>query len=88
MNKDSKIFVVHVAALEVLLAEIIIHYSQVAQIISGDPMQIAVLQQDQTPINILPQYAHYTDIFSFDLVIKLPKNTSINKYAIKLKKDK
>ena len=50
--------------------------------------QIAILKQDKAPTQVLPKYADYVDVFSFDLEIKLPKNTGINKHAIILKKGK
>ena len=69
-------FVVHVAALEAPLAGMAIHFSQAAQILA--------LIQDGTPIKVSSKYADYADVFSFDLVMELPKITGINKHAIKL----
>lgn len=37
---------------------------------------------------MLNEYSHYADVFSFDLVMKLPENISINKYAIKIVEEK
>lgn len=51
-------------------------------------MQITALQQDEAPTKVLLKYANYTDVFSFDLVIKFSENTSINEHAIKLEKEK
>ena len=76
MDEESETFVMHVAALEAPLAGMIIYPSQKAQILA--------LIQDKTPTKILTKYADYADIFSFDLVIELPKKTGINKHAIKL----
>ena len=50
--------------------------------------QILALIQDEAPTKIPPKYANYADVFSFDLTMELPKNTGINKYAIKLQDDK
>lgn len=36
------------------------------------------------PIKILAKYYDYADVFTFDLAMKLPENTGINKYAIEL----
>ena len=79
LDEESETFLVHVATLEALveLAKIMIHPAQAAQ--------IAALKQDKAPTNVSSKYADYTDIFSFNLTMKLLKNTGINKYVIKLK---
>ena len=71
---------VHVAALEALLVEMIIYFSQEAQILA--------IIQDEAFIKVSPKYADYADVFSFDLAIELPENTGINKHAIKIEKGK
>lgn len=38
--------------------------------------------------NILAKYTHYAHVFSFDLVIKLPKNIQIHKNIIKVVESK
>ena len=73
---ESETFVVYVIALKALLAGIAIHLSREAQ--------ISALIQDKASTKVPPKYANYADVFSFDLAIELPKNTGINKYAIKL----
>ena len=70
----------HIAALEAPLAEMIIYLLQKAQ--------IASLKQNENSIEVLSKYINYADVFSFDLAMKLLKNTGINKHAIKLQKDK
>ena len=80
MDKESKTFVVYVAALETPLAGMVIHLLQEAQ--------ISALIQDKAPIKVLPKYANYADVFLFDLVMELPKNTGINKHAIELQDGK
>ena len=77
-NEESKTFVVYVAALEprLQLAEFMIQPAQAAQ--------IAALKQDEAPIKVPPKYADYTDVFSLDLAMELPENTSINKHTIEL----
>ncbi len=62
----------HILALEVT----IIHPFWVAQ--------IAALQGNKAPTKILVKYSDYTDVFSLDLAIELPKNMEINKHAIEL----
>lgn len=78
LEKNSEIFDVHVAVLKAL--EPNIHPSRA--------LLLAALQQDKAATEIPPEYADYIDVFSPDLAIKLPKNTGINKHAIKLKEGK
>ena len=70
LDKASKTFVMHVTALETLLAMIAIYSSWKAQ--------ISALIQDKAPTKVPPKYIHYAEIFSFDLAMELPKNTGIN----------
>lgn len=35
-----------------------------------------------------PHYSDYAEVFSFDLEMKLPKNTDINEHAIKFVEEK
>ena len=51
-------------------------------------IQIAALKQDKAVIKVIPKYENYADIFSFDLSIKLPENSGINKYAIEVQNGK
>ena len=69
---------VHFSALEALLgsAKRTIHSARAAQ--------IAALKQDKAPTKVLPKYADYADVFSFDMAMELPENTGINKHAIEL----
>ena len=82
LNKNSETFVVHIATLGVPrvteVAGMLIYLDR------ANPVQVAALQQDITPTKIPPEYTDYTDIFSPDLAIELPENTSINKHAIEL----
>lgn len=71
-DKIVETFVVYVVVLKI---ETLINLVQIAQ--------IAILQQDKAFIKVLAKYADYVDVFSFDLVIELLKNTGINNYAIK-----
>lgn len=72
-NRNSEIFVIHVVALE---AEVLIYLSQAAE--------IATPMQDKAPTKILVKYIEYVDVFSFDLVLELSKNTGINEHVIEL----
>ena len=76
LDKESETFVVYVAALEALLPGMAILPSRAAQ--------ISALIQDEAPTKVPPKYVDYADIFSFDLAMELPKNTGINKHAIKI----
>ena len=80
LDEEFETFVVYVAALEALLAGMTIHLSRKAL--------ISALIQNEAPTKVLPKYVDYADIFSFDLAMKLLKNTDINKYAIELQNDK
>lgn len=46
------------------------------------------MQWHNTLTKVPAKYADYTDIFSYNLVIKFPKNKNINKHAIELVEDK
>ena len=71
---------VHVAALEAPLAGMTIHFLQKAQ--------ISALIQDKASTKVPLKYVDYADVFSFNLVMELPKNTNMNEYTIKLQDDK
>ena len=71
---------VHRTALEAPLAGIAIYPSQAAH--------ISALIQHEAPTKVPSKYTEYIDVFSFDLAMELPENTSINKYAIKLQDGK
>ncbi len=76
LGENSETFVVHVAALEAPEPAMSIHPSRA-------PL-LAALKQNKTPTEIPSEYADYSDVFSFDLAMELPENTSINEYAIEL----
>ena len=71
---------VHIVALEVLLARITIHPSQKSQILA--------LIQNEAPTKVPPKYVDYADFFFFELMMELIENISINKHVIKLQKNK
>ena len=50
--------------------------------------QIGLLLVDKVFTEVPTKYSNYIDVFLFDLVIELSKNTSINKHVIKLVEDK
>lgn len=43
-----------------------------------------MLQWDKASTNVPAKYADYVDIFSFNLAMKLPKNTGMNEFVIEL----
>ncbi len=71
LDKNSETFIIHVSTLEAT----IIYPSRAAQIVT--------LQWDKAPTEIPSEYSNYADIFSSDLVMELPENTSLNEHAIK-----
>lgn len=75
---NAKTFVVYIIT---LLAPVI-------QVYHSCQVQLRLLLADKAPIKVPPKYLDYANIFLFDLEIELPKNTSINEYAIKLVEDK
>ncbi len=82
LDGNSEIFVMHIAALEVLTA-MPIHPSKISQL-QDYPAQIAALQWDKALTEISTKFSNYADVFSSDLAIELPENTRINKHAIEL----
>ena len=80
MDEEFETFVVHIAALEALLAGMIIYPLWEAQI--SAPIQ------DKAPTKVSPKYADYADVFAFDLAMELPENTGINRHAIELEDGK
>ena len=80
LDEEFETFVVYVAAMEGPLAGMAIHPLREAQILA--------LIQDEAPTKVLSKYADYADVFSFDLAMELPENTSINEHAIKLQNGK
>ena len=49
---------------------------------------IAALKQNDAPTKILPKYINNADVFSFNLVMELPKNIGIKKHAVELQESK
>ncbi len=72
LDENSETFVVHVAALE----------APSPTVSPSLAALIAAMQYDKATTEIPPEYSDYSDIFSFDLAMELPKNTGINKNAI------
>lgn len=77
LDENSKTVVVHVMALMAI-------ESIGMKVRLSQALQLATLQWDNTLTKISAKYTNYTDIFSPDLVIDLPKNTGINEYIIEL----
>lgn len=76
MNKNSEIFVINITALKTIYIDgMIVYFSQTAL--------IALLQWNKASTQIFAKYADYADIFIFDLIIELPKNTDNNNHTMK-----
>ena len=69
-------FVIHIIALEVLETAIHLFLAPL----------LAILQKNKVFTNISLKYKDYTDIYSFNQIIELSKNSEMNKYTIKLLK--
>lgn len=88
LDKESETFVVYVTALEAPIIEMRIHTFRATQIISGDPIQIAILKQNKAPIKVLTKYSNFIDIFLKEKALVLLKQTELNQYTIELEEDK
>lgn len=80
LEENVNIFVVHVAVLEAP-----------ESIMSIEPFWLpllATLQQKKTLSEISRDYKKYTNVFSTDLVIKLPENMGMNEHVINLVESK
>lgn len=75
LNKESKTFVVHIAALKVLLTRIFIY--------SSLKPQIAFLNQKKALTTVQAKYLDFLNVSSVEKVLVLPKQTKLNEYAIK-----
>ncbi len=78
LDKNAKIFVIHVAALS----------APPMQVHSSHLTQLGLLLANKSSIKVLPKYLDYADVFLFDLAIELFKNIGMNKYTIKLVESK
>lgn len=77
LDLDLETFVVYISA---FIGKDLIHLFYI--------IKIATLLWDKAPIEVPTKYFNYVDVFSFDLVIELPKNTSINKVVMILVEEK
>ena len=81
LDPEHETYVVHIASLSSTpLASLNVHPFQ-------EP-QISGLIAEEAPTKVLAKYLDFADVFSPDLVIKLPEHTEINTHAIDLEKDK
>ena len=65
-----------------------VYFKKQAQIEISSKSQVRTLLFDKAVIKILAEYSNYSNIFSIENIAKLLKNTGINEYTIKLKKNK
>ena len=82
LDEESKIFVMHIATLEASPRSVRI------RIYPLWAAQITALKPDKASTKVSLEYADYTNVFFFDLAMKLPENTDINEHAIELQNDK
>ena len=78
LDKNSKTFLVHVAALEALLAGMLIHPDR--------KVQIVFLFTEKVPIT--DKYSDFVNVFLEEKVLVLLERTDFNEHAIKLEGDK
>ena len=78
LDADSKTFVVHVT----------IRKQEKMPVHSKKQAQVKAILFDETLTAVPTKYSDYSDIFLAENVAKLSENTGINKYAIKLEKNK
>ena len=58
------------------------------QVYSKKQAQIKALLFDEALTKVPAKYSNYSNVFSMGNIVELPKNTRMNKYAIKLEKSK
>lgn len=68
--------------------KITIHILQIAQMLGSNFIQVATLKQENISTKILNKYLDFLNRFLKKEVLVLPKQKNLNKYTIKLKKDK
>lgn len=79
LDQKLEIFVMYIATLK--SPKMTIHLFLLDQVSA----LLAALLWNKTPTKILADHPDYGNLCSLDLIIELYKNTSTNKYAIKLK---
>lgn len=79
MDKNSKMFIIYIAALRALKLAIAIHFSWI--------LLLVVFYQDKTFTKISLKYGSYINVF-LDLSMQLHENICINKHVIELVKGK
>ena len=80
LDAKSETFIMHIAALEALLARMFIHPLREAQ--------IAVLNQKKAPTKVSGKYSDFSDVFSVKEALILLEQTKLSKHAIELKDNK
>lgn len=58
------------------------------QVFDDNLVQVPALEQDEAPTKILPKYADFFDVFSYNLAMEPPENTGINNMPPNQKKRK
>ena len=80
LDADNKIFIMHIAVLNIKSIIIAVYLSQIAQ--------IRLLKANKVLTIVCTKYSNYTNVFLPKLAAKLLKYTNINNYAIKLEKSR
>lgn len=87
LDKESKSFMVYIAAPEALFLEMTIYPLQIPYIDSKSA-QVTTLKQNEASIKVPAKYSEVSDVFLAEKVLVLLKQTKLNKYAIELKNSK
>ena len=70
------------------LEEMVVDSGRKAQIKAQSGAQVGALLFNESLTEIPAEYSDYSNVFSAENAVKLPKNTGRNKHAIKLEEDK
>lgn len=76
LDSEHETFIVHVASFSFISFDAGVYLSR--------RFQIASLIAKKTLTKVPIKYADFANVFSLDLIFKLPKHTMINNHAIKL----
>ena len=82
MDANNKTFMMYVAIQK--REKMPIYSKKQAQI----KAQVKALLFNKAPTKVPTEYSDYSNVFSAEYAMELPKNTRINEYAIELKEDK
>ena len=78
----NKTFIIYVAIW--IWEKMIINPGKKAQIETQGGAKVGALLFAKAPTKVLAEYSDYSNVFSVENVVKLPENTEMNEYTIKL----